>query len=158
MAVSSFVVRTLAPSDVSAALDVSRGLPKWFNAEGLESIRRDLGIHEGFIAASDHLTLGFATWHPLDDEVADLSWIGVVERERRRGVGTALVASVAGAARRRGLRFLEVATVADSVAYAPYEETRRFYRTRGFGDFRVDPEFYGTGQDRYDRFRLRLPL
>jgi hypothetical protein len=57
-----------------------------------------------------------------------------------------------------GFRTLEVATVADNVEYAPYAETRRFYRARGFTDFRVDARFWGSGDDRYDRLVLRRDL
>ena len=156
MAVSAFVVRPFGPSDAPAVLAVARGLPKWFNPEGLENIERDLDHHEGFVAVLDGRTLGFATWHPLDREVAELSWMGVAEEEQGRGIGTALVAAIAEASRRRGHRFLEVSTVADSVAYAPYAETRRFYRARGFPEHRVDRRFHGQGADRYDRLLLRL--
>lgn len=153
-----FVVRPLQPADVPSAFAVARELSKWFNADGLEKIRRDLGLHEGFVAVDDTRLLGFATWHPLDSETAELSWIGVVEEEQGRGVGTALLAAIAGATRRHGHRFLDVATVADSLNYQPYEGTRRFYRARGFSDYRVDSKFYGKGDDRYDRLLLRLAL
>ncbi|MEK6851821.1 MAG: GNAT family N-acetyltransferase, partial [Candidatus Thermoplasmatota archaeon] len=153
-----FAGRPMEARDAPAVLAVARGLPKWFTAEGLEDIRRDLGSHEGFVAVRGDRTLGFATSYPLDREVAELSWIGVAEEEHGHGIGTALVAAIAEAARRRGHRFLEVSTVADDVEYAPYAETRRFYRARGFADHRVDSKFYGQGDDRYDRLLLRLPL
>jgi len=158
VAVSAFVVRPLGSSDAPAVLAVARGLPKWFTAEGIEGIRRDLESHEGFVAVRGDCALGFATWFPWDPEVAELSWIAVAEEEHGQGAGTALLAAIAEAARLGGHRFLEVSTVADTVDYAPYAESREFYRARGFVDYRVDNEFDGQGDDRYDRLLLRLPL
>ena len=84
--------------------------------------------------------------------------MGVKEREQRSGIGTALLSAVVRAARDAGFRVLEVGTVADSVDYPPYAETRRFYRARGFVDRRVDPKHYGEGEDRYNRLILHLDL
>ena len=157
MEVSAFV-RPKGATDHAAILDIARRLSMWFTAEGLDEIRRDLPSHRGFVAVREGIVVGFATWNQLDAEVANLSWMGVEEAQRRRGIGTDLLAAVVDEVRRGGFRQLEVSTVADSVDYAPYADTRRFYRARGFHDYRVDIGYFGPPDDRYDRLLLRLDL
>jgi len=114
--------------------------------------------HGGFVAVREDRVLGFVTWAPSDDETANLTWMGVAEDLQRTGIGRALVKALVRDLRARGVHTLEVSTVADSVDYEPYAQTRHFYRAMGFVDHRVDPKYYGTGDDRYDRLVLRLAL
>lgn len=152
------LLRPLRIEDAPGVLALARSLPEWFNAEGLAAMERDLARHRGFLAEEGGRLAGFATWCPAVGDAAAISWMGVSPDRHRRGIGTALLEAVAGDARRAGFAALEVATVADSCAYEPYERTRRFYRARGFADHRVDREFYGTPGDRYDRLVLRRGL
>jgi GNAT superfamily N-acetyltransferase len=133
-------------------------LDEWFNAEGLENMARDLGTHAGFVAVRGPVMVGFITWRPVSERVADLSWMGVAASEHRRGIGRALLRALVGDLRARGVRRLEVSTVADSVDYEPYVGTRGFYRAMGFADARVDPLFFGSGDDRYDRLVMALEI
>lgn len=148
----------MTPSDHPGVLALARSLGAWFNAEGLTRIEIDLPVQAGVVAKRAGGLVGFALWAPRTPASADLTWMGVDEDAQRNGIGTALLSAVANAVRRRGMRTLEVSTVADNVDYAPYERTRRFYRSRGFRDVRVDAGFYGQGADRYDRLVLALDL
>lgn len=153
-----FVVRPLDAEDAEAVRDLAGSLGKWFDAEGLRRIAHDVGLRPGFVAEQAGRVVGFLLWAPIDTEVADLSWMGVAQDHQHRGIGSALLATLAADLARRGFRFLDVSTVADNVDYEPYAETRRFYRARGFTDFRVDPKYWGSGDDRYDRLVLRRGL
>jgi len=153
-----FVVRRLEKEDAAAVRELARSLGAWFNADGLVRIARDLDIHAGYVAERTRRLAGFVTWARIDAAVAELSWMGVAQDLRHRGIGTALLAALVADLRSAGFRVLEVSTVADSVEYEPYAQTRRFYRTRGFTDFRVDARFWGSGDDRYDRLVLRRDL
>ncbi len=153
-----FVVRRLQKEDAEAVQGLARGLGKWFNEEGLAKIARDLKSHAGYVAVQGGRLVGFITWAPLSPATADLTWLGVSEELQRRGIGTALLAALLADLRSSGFRHLEVSTVADSVEYDPYARTRRFYRARGFADFRVDERYFGSGDDRYDRLVLRRDL
>lgn len=158
MAVTAFAVRPFEAADAPAVLALTGTLRKWFTSEGIAEIERDLASHAGYVAVRDNRLLGFTTWNPLDAEVANLSWMGVAEELRHAGIGTALLAALVTELRERGYRWLEVSTVADSVDYEPYAETRRFYRHRGFVDYRVDEKDFGPRDDPYDRLLLRLEL
>ncbi len=148
-------VRRLESADAAAVLEVARGLGPWFNAEGLARIAQDLGSHRGHVAVQGGRIVGFILWTRLDARVADLSWMGVAAVRQHTGVGTALLEALVAELRAAGFEFLEVSTVADNVDYAPYAATRRFYRARGFENLRVDPRYWGSGDDRYDRLVLR---
>lgn len=155
---SPFVIRPIEEGDAPVILLLARTLDKWFNVEGLRKIAKDLETHAGFVAVRGERVLGFVTWDPVDEEVANMSWIGVAEAEHRSGIGQALLAALKADLRRRGFRAVEVSTVAESVDYEPYAATRRFYRAMGFVDYRVDPLYFGEGEDRYDRLLMRLDL
>lgn len=151
----TWTIRALEAGDIPSILQVARGLDKWITRQGLCQIEADLGSHAGYVAASENRIVGFVLWTAQDKEVAGLSWVGVAEEAQHSGIGTALLARVFADLRRNGYRHLEVSTVADTVDYAPYAETRRFYRSHGFADYRVDKGYYGEGEDRYDRLVLR---
>ena len=151
----AFSIRSLERADAAGVQDLAKRLDKWFNAEGLAQMSRDLETHPGLVAQADGRILGFVTWSASDSETANLSWMGVVEERRRSGIGRALLAAMMPRLRAEGFLTLEVSTVADSVDYVPYAETRAFYRAMGFVDFRVDHGFYGDASDPYDRLVLR---
>ena len=151
-------VRRIEEGDAPLVLLLAGSLDKWFNAEGLEKMAKDLLTHEGFLAVRGERVLGFLTWEALDEEVANLSWMGVAEAEQDSGIGRALLRALVAELRTRGFQAVEVSTVADSVDYEPYVHTRRFYRASGFVDHRVDAKYYGSGDDRYDRLVLSLDL
>ena len=153
-----FVVRRLQPGDAASVRDLASHLDRWFNAEGLDRMACDLMSHSGFVAMQGSRLLGFILWTPVNAEIAELSWMGVSQDLHHRGIGTVLLAALVADLAASGFRTLEVATVADNVSYEPYAETRRFYRARGFTDFRVDARLWGSGDERYDRLVLRRDL
>ena len=153
-----FVVRRLRAEDAVDVRALAQSLDRWFDMDGLARIARDLGTHPGVVALQGERLVGFAMWSRIDSEAADLSWLGVAEDVQRRGIGTALLGALVAELRGSGFRSLEVSTVADNVDYEPYDRTRRFYRARGFVDFRIDPRYWGSGDDRYDRLVLRRDL
>jgi len=158
VAVTPWTIRPIEEGDAPEILLLARSLDKWFNAEGLTKMSHDLRRHEGFVAVRGIRLVGFVTWEPLPSRRANLSWMGVAEAEQGRGIGKGLLEALVRAVRREGVTAVEVSTVADAVDYEPYERTRAFYRAMGFVDERVDPRFWGTGDDRYDRLVLRLDV
>jgi ribosomal protein S18 acetylase RimI-like enzyme len=153
-----FIMREVERGDASAILGLARSLEKWFGSVGLAQIARDLESHKGYVAVREGRLLGFVTWTPVDETMAELSWIGIAEDVQHEGVGTALLSALTSRLRRDGFHDLTVSTIADSFDFEPYAETRRFYRARGFKDYRVDPRYWAEGDARYDRLVMRLDL
>ena len=154
----AFVIREMSLSDADSVLAFVKALGAWFNEQGLAQMAVDVRSHKGYVAVVGEGIVGFLTWTPVDRDTAELSWMGVAEPRQRQGIGTALLSAVRLALRQRAFHYLIVSTVADNVAYEPYDRTRRFYRSRGFTDDRVDARYWGEGDDRYDRLVLRLDL
>lgn len=158
MAMIPIRIRPAQGSDRGRMLDLARTLDEWFNDEGLVRMERDLDQHGGFVAVDGDRLVGFITWRRIDSANADLSWLAVAREQHRKGVGTMLLRALMDRLRSDGVGRLEVSTVADSLDYAPYSQTRAFYRARGFVDFRVDRGFYGPENDRYDRLVMEIHL
>jgi len=158
VALIAFTIRPFNGSDRDSMLTLARSLDEWLNEEGLTQMERDLAHHGGFVAVDRDRVIGFVTWRRIDPQSADLSWLAVVREHHRNGVGTALLHALTERLRSDGIQRLEVSTVADSLDYEPYTRTRAFYRARGFQDFRVDRDFFGDGDDRYDRLTMQLDL
>ena len=154
----AFTVQSMEAGHSADVLRLARSLGDWFNEEGLRQMERDLESHAGHVALLEGRIVGFATWNPVDPQTANLSWIGVAEELHRQGIGRALVQAVVADLRLAGFRFLEVSTVADSMDYEPYEQTRRFYRALGFADYRVDRDYFHGAEGAYDRLLLRHDL
>ena len=72
--------------------------------------------HRSFVAERDGAPIGFAVVSLVSASSAELVAIAVVERERGRGVGRALLTLAENAARRAGARFLSLHTADANLA------------------------------------------
>jgi ribosomal protein S18 acetylase RimI-like enzyme len=151
-------IRPFQESDRDSMLALAGSLDEWFNDEGLAQMERDFASHKGFVAVDREGLVGFVTWRRVDARSADLSWLAVEREHHRKGAGTSLLRALTERLRTDGIHRLEVSTVADSLDYEPYARTRAFYRALGFKDLRVDRDFFGDGDDRYDRLVMELDL
>lgn len=126
-------IRDLDPSSDADACDaIVAGLPDWFGEEqGIADCAAAVRSQDGLVA-EDAGVVGFLTWEPVDDAVAEITWMAVRADRRRSGVGGALLAEVVARLRAGGIRELRVKTLSDRDPYPPYAETRAFYRANGF--------------------------
>lgn len=122
---------------------VLRSLPMWFGIE--ESLRtyvRDSAAHPTFALEQDGRIVGFLTLR----EHFPMSWevhcIAVAAECRNRGIGSQLLAHAESWLRDRGVRFLQVKTVAETSPSEEYAETRKFYAARGFLPLEVFPTLW----------------
>lgn len=112
---------------------IARGLRTHFDDRAMERMPRDLREHRLLVAVDgEDRVVGFITLEAVDDRVMEITWMGVRPDMHRRGVGSALVDAAARELAGEGYRELEVRTLADTVEYRPYEDTRAFYRAQGF--------------------------
>lgn len=125
------LIRRLGAADHSDVLRIARTVPQWFTAKGIEMMRVDLHYHHGFLAERDGATVGFVTFF-THEGAGRIGWIAVSPDHHRQGIGRALIEAVITEFGKHGLSEIQVKTLSDSVAYEPYERTRKFYSAMGF--------------------------
>jgi ribosomal protein S18 acetylase RimI-like enzyme len=143
-------IRPLQAGDAEAVLDLAQSLRRWFSPRDLQQITSLLRDHpSGLVAEAGDSLVGFLLLAPTGDPaILEIAWMGVAAAWQRHGIGSALLRLLAQDLAGRGVRTLEVSTVAESAGYPPYEATRAFYRRNGFVDLRIDPDYYWPGGDR----------
>lgn len=154
MSAGSASLRPMARADAADALRLVRSLPEWFNDAGAARLALDLATHEGLVAEEAGALVGLVVYE-VRDETAEIAWLAVERARHGRGLGTLLCDRFEECVRARGVRSVEVSTLADTIDYPPYDATRRFYLRRGFRRVRVDVAHWGAGND---RLLLRKPL
>ena len=88
-------------------------------------------VLDGYVAEIGEVRCGLLLLKHIGPVSAEIYWLGVDPGRHRSGVGRALIeAAVNGLD--RDVRYLFVATLHPSVAYEPYQRTRRFYEASGF--------------------------
>ncbi len=126
-------VRKFKEKDFGGIMDIVKQLnPKWFdNVAVNKSIPTDLIIQKGFVAQENDKIIGFLIF-TSDEGKVKISWMGVEPRSQGKSVGTKLIEFLEKKLKSIGLKELRVETLAESIAYEPYEKTRLFYKKRGF--------------------------
>lgn len=135
-------IARLNPGHATACEAIGRALPGWFGIEeGLEAMRLAADRGPGLVAlsASDEVT-GFLTVERHFPESWDISWMAVHPDHHRRGIGRRLIDELIQDARERGVRLLQVKTLADLHPSPEYARTRAFYRSLGFIRLEVLPD------------------
>jgi GNAT superfamily N-acetyltransferase len=122
---------------------ILRSLPMWFGIEeALRMYVRDSATrpgfgmeHEGRLVAFLSLTEHFAaSW--------EVHCIAVQASRRGQGIGSALLGHAESWLRDKGVRFLQIKTVAETSPNAPYAQTREFYRAMGYTPLEIFPTLW----------------
>jgi GNAT superfamily N-acetyltransferase len=125
-------IRTMTASDEQAVLEVVATLSDWFDDDARNrSIPIDLKHHTTFVADDAGSVVGFISLHVYNGRL-DISWMGVRNGCRGRGIGTRLLHRAEKLGRTWGLHEITTFTLGDTVDYEPYVFTRRFYLKNGF--------------------------
>ncbi|MGH2541688.1 MAG: GNAT family N-acetyltransferase [Ardenticatenaceae bacterium] len=137
----SIEVRPVGAEDSEGVLTVARGLAAWFQPLDQMALAIDLREHEGLVALSEGELVGFVTYHLLDPQQAELSWLGVLPEVQGQGVGARLLTELEARLAARGVRHLELNTV--PADYNPaFAATNDFYLRHGFTVQTRDENFY----------------
>lgn len=126
-------IRSSAREDFEGIMNVAKTLhPGWFDHVAIdESIPRDIKLHPGFVAERSDGIVGFILYS-LEEERAQIKWIGVRLELHRQGIGTRLHRAMEDTLKEAGIMEIRVETVAEETEYKPYERTRAFYEKMGF--------------------------
>ena len=122
---------------------VLRSLPMWFGIEqALLMYARDSATMPTFALSDGPHLVGFLTLREHFPDAWDIHCIAVRADARGHGHGSRLLAHAEGWLKERGVRFLQVKTVAATSSSKEYAETREFYRRRGFTPIEVFPTLW----------------
>jgi GNAT superfamily N-acetyltransferase len=123
------MIRPLDPSDSTACDAIVASLPDWFGLEeGIRECAEAVRTQPGLVAEVDGEVSGFLTIARPYPQTPEISWLAVHARDRRRGVGRALIMALNDQLRTHGDRLVLVKTLSDRSDPGPeYAETRAFY-------------------------------
>ncbi len=130
-------VRPLTPADAMACDEIILSLPTFFGHEGGRAdCARAVRTQAGWVAEDGGRVIGFATWEQRTPATAEITWAAVHRDHRHQGAGTRIVERLAADLAARGFRLALVMTSAGQKVPVEgpdvYEETRRFWKSRGF--------------------------
>jgi ribosomal protein S18 acetylase RimI-like enzyme len=125
-------VRSARADDVGRCLEIIRALPDHFTEDVPDSVRRDLGAHDGWVILAAEAVVGFAVVDRRRPRAAEILWIAVAPARRNGGLGSLLLGQVLGDLRDQGVALVEVKTLDRSADYEPYEAALAFYERNGF--------------------------
>ena len=94
-----------------------------------------------FAAFKEEQPIGFLCLKETGKQTVELAVMGVLKRFHRNGIGRQLFTEAAGYAREAGYRFIQVKTVREGM-YPDYDATNRFYRSLGFCELEVFPDYW----------------
>lgn len=122
--------------------EVLEALTQWFEVEESreEYIRESAGWP--FWAAYENDALaGFLCLKQTGDETVELAVMGVKKDYHRNGYGRRLFAAAKDYAVQKGYSFIQVKTVRSGM-YEDYDITNEFYRSLGFKELEVLPDYW----------------
>jgi GNAT superfamily N-acetyltransferase len=127
-------IRDLEPRDAEACDAIIAGLPEWFgNEQGIRDCALAVRSQAGLVATDGTNVTGFLTWtQDRERGVAEITWMAVRATSRRRGIGRSLLGALIERLLEQQVHRLDVKTLSERAAYAPYAETRGFYLANGF--------------------------
>jgi GNAT superfamily N-acetyltransferase len=122
---------------------VLRSLPMWFGIErALLMYARDTAALPTFALVEGPALVGFLTLREHFPEAWDIHCVAIRADARGHGNGSRLLAHAEAWLRKRGVRFLQVKTVAATSPSKEYAETREFYDRRGFTPIEIFPTLW----------------
>lgn len=131
---------TATPAECEVVL---RSLPRWFGVESsLLQYVRETEVYPTFVVREGGPVLGFLTVREHFPEAWEVHCVAVQAACRNRGFGRALQEHVERWLATRGVRLLQVKTIASTVPSPEYAETRRFYAAMGYLPVEVFPELW----------------
>ena len=77
--------------DSEGAYAIARDLPDFFTPSTLEKIKLALVNEMAFGVYSDGNTIGFLTVREVNDNVAEVTWMGIKKEFHHKGAGTKLL-------------------------------------------------------------------
>ena len=128
----SIHIEPLETKHHSGIIAIMEDLPEWFDETArTRSVPTDLRHQTGLVAVRDQEVVGFITLYVAEGRM-HIGWLAVDRQMQGHGIGSRLLKAAESEAHGVGIDELATYTLGESVAYQPYELTRRFYWKHGF--------------------------
>jgi GNAT superfamily N-acetyltransferase len=122
---------------------VLRSLPRWFGIEdALLMYAQDSAKLPTFAVEQDARILGFLSLQEHFSVSWEVHCIAIAAEARNKGYGTLLVSHAESWLIERGVKFLQIKTVAETSPSPEYAESRKFYAARGYLPLEVFPTLW----------------
>lgn len=122
---------------------VLRTLPRWFGIEpALLMYARDSGTKPTFALVDGNAVAGFLTLQEHFANAWEIHCVAIKAEARGQGHGSRLLLHAEAWLTARGVRYLQVKTVAATSASLAYAQTREFYARRGFAPLEIFPTLW----------------
>jgi GNAT superfamily N-acetyltransferase len=122
---------------------VLRSLPRWFGIEeALTMYAQDTARLPTFALTDANTLVAFISLTEHFPQSWEVHCMAVHANARNRGHGTHLLAHAEQWLAFRGVKFLQVKTVAQTSSSKAYAETREFYSARGFTPLEIFPTLW----------------
>lgn len=125
-------IRKGSIKDIDIAVDIGKKLPDFFTPYAFSQMKQDFKIDELYIIEKDMRALGFCSIKIKNNSVAEITWLGILPFEQKKGIGTKLIEFVQTELKSKAIKILKVKTLDESANYEPYERTRKFYEKCDF--------------------------
>ncbi|MFX0136016.1 MAG: GNAT family N-acetyltransferase [Candidatus Hodarchaeota archaeon] len=135
-------IENMDTSNLKLAIKVAESLkhkteePKWFDPEAIETMKKEFPNKRGYVAIVNNNVVGFITYK-IKEKGLELSWIGVLEKYHRKGIGKKLVEKLLMFAKEKKCRYIDVETVAPHHVDENYRRTIAFYKKTGFKERQI---------------------
>lgn len=133
-------------NEAQKAYEIAITLPEYFNTAGLKSIGRDTKNHILFGAYLENEMIGFVTYKEINNEVIEMTWLGVLPSFQGKKYGKTLIEKSLAEFSQK-YKICEVKTLSDSDNYEPYKKTRAFYKSLGFIPIETISPYPGWGDN-----------
>lgn len=122
--------------------EILESLTEWFEVEESREQYIKESADQPFWASVDgDVTEGFLCLKETGRETMELAVMGVRKECHRKGVGRRLFAAAKDYASMKGYEFIQVKTVRSGM-YEDYDITNEFYKSLGFKELEVFPEYW----------------
>ena len=122
--------------------EILESLTDWFEVEASREQYIAESAEQSFWASvNGDVNEGFLCLKETGKETMELAVMGVRKECHRKGIGRKLFAAARDYAARQGYEFIQVKTVRSGV-YEDYDITNEFYKSLGFKELEVFPEYW----------------
>lgn len=123
---------------------ILRELPEWFGIEdALVDYVEKVKNMDFFVAMKNSFPIGFVALLEHNSYTSEIYVMGIKKEYHRQKVGSQLIQLCSDVCEEKGMNYLTVKTIDESLENESYAKTRLFYEAMGFLPLEVFPTLWG---------------